>query len=431
MRKNILHPWAKELTYEIRKIVEVAKKVESFWKEIIWENIWDPVVKWEEIPDWMKKIIQTACEKDSSYWYCPTKWLEETRDFIAKNNSKLDPENVYFFNWLWDAISKIYKNLAVDARVIWPNPAYSTHSSAEAAHAWTEHITYKLDPNNEWNPDLNELENKIKFNPNIVWILVVNPDNPTWAVFKKDILEKIILIAKEYDLYVIFDEIYNKLVFDDNDKVLLSEIIWDVPWISMQWASKDLPWPWARCWWIEVYNKDKDENFSQYIDSILNSKMLEVCSTTLPQKVLPKLYSMPEFDIYRKKRIEKYKERADLALEILWDCDLIKVVKPKWAFYLSVTFDMTKFSWNEKMKIENSELKNYIESEIKNSEIDWVWRFDKRFCYYLLAATWICSVPLSWFNSHFEWFRITLLEEDVVKFKDILNTIKIALKNFK
>ncbi|MEA3387503.1 MAG: aminotransferase, partial [Patescibacteria group bacterium] len=75
--------------------------------------------------------------------------------------------------------------------------------------------------------------------------------------------------------------------------------------------------PGARCGWIEVYNKDKDKNFSDYIDSILNSKMLEVCSTTLPQKVLPTLYSMNEFSVYNKQRIEKYKQRADVAEEIL------------------------------------------------------------------------------------------------------------------
>lgn len=427
MRKNILHPGAKELTYEIRKIVWVAKVVESYWKELIMENIWDPVAKWESIPDWLKTTVQDSCKYDSTYWYCPTKWLEETREYIASKNPIINKEDIYFFNGLWDAINKIYKNLDENARVIWPNPAYSTHSSAEAAHAWCEHITYKLDPDNEWNPDLLELENKIKYNPNIVGILVVNPDNPTWAVFKKEVLEKIISLAKEYDLFVVFDEIYEKLVYNNNDRVLLSDIIWDVPWISMKWASKDLPWPWARCWRIEVYNKDKDENFSQYVDSILNSKMLEVCSTTLPQKVLPELYSKPEFEEYRLQRIEKYKQRADLAEEILWQCDLIKVVKPKWAFYLSVTFDMSKFSWNETMFIENKELEEYIKLAIWDNNA----RFDKRFCYYLLASTWICSVPLSWFNSTYEWFRITLLEEDLDKYKYILNTIKTAIENFK
>ncbi|MCD5382811.1 pyridoxal phosphate-dependent aminotransferase [Candidatus Gracilibacteria bacterium] len=426
MRKNILHHGSKELSYEIRKIVEIAKIVENFGQKIIWENIGDPVAKGEKIPEWMKKIVQKSCENDVIYGYCPTKGLEETRKFLAKNNPKLNPENIIFFNGLGDAISKIYKNLAFDARIIGPNPAYSTHSSAEAAHAGSKHITYKLDPKNKWNPDLKELENKVKFNPNIVGILVVNPDNPTGAVFKKDVLEKIIKIAKKYELYVIFDEIYEKLIFDDKNKTLLSEIILDVPGISMKGMSKDLPWPGSRCGWIEVYNKEKDKNFSDYIDSVLNSKMLEVCSTTLPQKVLPKLYLSPEFEKYRKIRIEKYKQRADLAEKIFSDCEKIEIVKPKGAFYLSITFNMEKFSGNEKISLENKELQNFIDETIKNSD----GRFDKKFCYYMLAKTGICSVPLSGFNSHFEGFRITLLEENLEKYEKILNTIKNFIKKF-
>jgi len=179
MRKELVHIWAKELTYEIRWIVTLAKKIESYGISITWENIWDPVSKWESVPNWMKEIVKQECDNDSVYAYSPTKWLDETREFLSKQ-SWIDKENIIFFNWLWEAISKIYKNLAFDARIIWPNPAYTTHSSAEAAHAWSEHISYRLDPKNWWNPDLEELENKVKYNPNIVWILVINPDNPTW-----------------------------------------------------------------------------------------------------------------------------------------------------------------------------------------------------------------------------------------------------------
>lgn len=420
MRNSLLHPWASELSYEIREIVDVAKKIEKLSdKKIIWENIWDPVEKWEKIPDWLKDIVKNACDIDKTYWYSPTRWLDKTLDYIALNNKKVKKENILFFNWLWDAINKIYKNIVSTSRVIWPNPAYSTHSSAEAAHAWSEHITYKLDPKNDWNPDLVELENKVKYNPNIVWILVVNPDNPTWAVFKKEILEDIIKIAKKYDLFVIFDEIYEKLVYDVKNRVLLSEIIWDVPWISMKWISKELPWPWARCWWIEVYNKEKDLEFSKYIDSILASKMLEVCSTTLPQFVIPEIYSSSEFKKSLKSRIEKYKLRALKAWEIFWDLNEVSVVVPKWAFYLSVVFNLNNLNTNKDFNYWNSEI-----SEIINNKIWTNPRFDKKFCYWLLADTWICSVPLSSFNSTFDWFRITLLEDDFDKYINTLDIIK-------
>ncbi|MDP2396491.1 MAG: hypothetical protein Q8M44_06625 [bacterium] len=78
-----------------------------------------------------------------------------------------------------------------------------------------------------------------------------------------------------------------------------------------------------------MYNEDKDENFKQYISSILSSKMLEVCSTTLPQYVLPKLYECEYYKISLKERILKYKTRADLAEKILGGLDEVTLIKPK------------------------------------------------------------------------------------------------------
>lgn len=147
-------------------------------------------------------------------------------------------------------------------------------------------------------------------------ILVINPDNPTGAVFDREVLEGIISIAKRYNLFVIFDEIYEKLVFDAKDHILLSEIIGDVPGISMKGVSKELPWPGARCGWIEVYNADKDENFRAYINSIYMSKMLEVCSTTLPQYVIPIIYEDARFAPYLAERIQNYKARAEKVGEV-------------------------------------------------------------------------------------------------------------------
>lgn len=426
MRKNLLHRWHNELSYEIREIVAVAQKIQSFWRNIYWENIWDPVAKWEAVPDWIKQIVWQAIKLDEVYGYCPTRWLEKTREYIASKNPKITKENILFFNWLWDAINKIYRSLAFDSRVIWPNPAYSTHSSAEAAHAGTSHITYSLDPKNNWNPDLEELENKVKYNPNIVWILVVNPDNPTWAVFSKQVLLDIVDIARRYNLFLVFDEIYEKLTYSEDDRVLLSDIIDEIPGISMKWISKDLPWPGSRCGWIEVYNEDSDENFKQYIKSILSSKMLEVCSTTLPQYVLPQIYESENYKSSLKERISKYKSRADTAEKILWAIPEITLVKPKWAFYLSITFNMEYINKNHVPDIKEKEIKEYIWWFL-----EWISRFDKIFCYYLLAQTWICTVPLSGFNSTFEWFRMTLLEQDDAKFEYILEHIRDFVIDFR
>ncbi|MDP2090290.1 MAG: pyridoxal phosphate-dependent aminotransferase [Candidatus Gracilibacteria bacterium] len=426
MRKNLLHIGHNELSYEIREIVAVAYKIRSFGREIFWENIGDPVAKGEHVPDWIKDIVKEALNHDEVYGYCPTRGLDKTREYIASKNPKITKDNILFFNGLGDAINKIYRSLAFDSRVIGPNPAYSTHSSAEAAHAGTSHITYSLDPKNNWNPDLEELENKVKYNPNIVAILVINPDNPTGAVFSREVLESIVDIANRYNLFLVFDEIYEKLTYDEDDRILLSDVIGEVPGISMKGISKDLPWPGSRCGWIEVYNEDKDENFKQYISSILSSKMLEVCSTTLPQYVLPKLYECEYYKISLKERILKYKTRADLAEKILGGLDEVTLIKPKGAFYMSITFNMENIDLYHIPDIKECDIKEYVTDFLSG-----VTRFDKKFCYYLLAKTGVCTVPLSGFNSNFEGFRVTLLEEDEQKFILILEKIKEFIKEFK
>lgn len=88
MRTNIMHEGATELTYEIREIVEVARKVESYGIDITWENIGDPIIKGERIPQWIKEIISETIMEDESYIYCPTKGLLETREFLAEENNK-------------------------------------------------------------------------------------------------------------------------------------------------------------------------------------------------------------------------------------------------------------------------------------------------------------------------------------------------------
>ena len=98
-----------------------------------------------------------------------------------------------------------------------------------------------------------------------------------------------------YDLFLIFDETYHNIIYNGKKTVPLSDIIGDVPGISMKGISKEFPWPGSRCGWMEVYNADKDETFARYIDAILNQKMSEVCSTTLPQMAIPRIMTHPEY----------------------------------------------------------------------------------------------------------------------------------------
>ena len=423
MRNNIVSIGADELKYEIREIVAVAKGFGNLGREIIWENIGDPVQKGEKIPDWIKEIIIEANRDDSSYAYSPTKGLEATREFLAQmsnknGNVKITKEDIIFFNGLGDAISKIYGQLRKEYRVIGPSPAYSTHSSAEAAHAGAEYISYNLDPHYLWYPDLNDLRMKVKYNPAISGILIINPDNPTGAVYPKEVVQEIVNIAEEYDLFIVCDEIYINMAYNGKKAVPLAEVIGKVCGISMKGISKELPWPGSRCGWIEVYNAKNDPLFTKYVKSILDDKMLEVCSTTLPQKVIPRIFGDKRFKDHVEQRNKRYERRSNVAYDLLKDIRGIVVNRTNGAFYMTVMFEEGVLNEKQSLPVQDKAVKEYVEKITRDVALD------KRFVYYLLATTGICVVPLTGFNCILKGFRITLLENDEARFEQIFKTIR-------
>ncbi len=430
MRNNIVYEGADQLTYEIREIVNVAEKIAKTGVEIAWENIGDPVAKGEKVPQWIKDVVSDITKNDdSSYGYSPTRGLLATREYISKERNleggiQIKPDDILFFNGLGDAISKVYTYLNSKARVIGPNPAYSTHSSAEAGHADSPHITYRLDPNNHWYPDLEDLRVKIKANKDISGILIVNPDNPTGMVYPKEILKQIVEIAKEFKLFIVSDEIYSNLSYGA-EHFKLASVIGDVPGLALRGISKEFPWPGARCGWAEFYNCDKDADFARYAKTLLDAKMLEVCSTTLPQKVLPKVMSDSRYYPYLAERGKNYQKKADIAYEIFSKISELILHKPNGAFYMTVVFKNNVLNNKQKLLPANPEAWKIIE---KIGDTD---KLDKRFVYQLLASRGICVVPLSsGFNSDLYGFRITLLEQNEEKFKKIIETIAEAIKEY-
>ncbi len=431
MRNNIVHIGAGELTYEIRAIVEIAEKMNRFGLKTNMENIGDPVAKGEKIPLWMKEIVADLAMKDCSYGYCATKGLLETRQFLAdmtnaRGKAQLTTEDIIFFNGLGDAIQKVYGLLRREARVIGPSPTYSTHSSAEGAHAGQAPVTYKLDPDNNWYPDLDDLRLSVKYNPTISGILVINPDNPTGAVYPERILKEIISICKEYDLFLICDEIYHNLCYNGQSTKPISDLIGDLPAISMKGISKELPWPGSRCGWIEVYNSDKDPIFAKYVQSILNSKMVEVCSTTLPQKAIPKILSHPEYPAYLEGRRLRYEKYSNIAYEILKGVPGIKVNRTNGAFYMSVVFQPGVLNAQQSLPIANGEVRSMVEELLSGNDVSQ----DKRFVYYLLASSGICVVPISSFCTDERGFRVTLLEMDEKEFTQIFKTLAESITQY-
>jgi alanine-synthesizing transaminase len=412
MRQKLRSESANELSYEIREIVKKADQLQLLGKTIAWENIGDPIQKHHKLPTWIKQIVSELTQQDDTYGYCPSKGILETRKFLAAqtnalNGVQITPDDICFFNGLGDAISKAYQFIESTSRIIGPSPAYSTHSSAEAAHASHEPLTYKLDPDNRWLPDLDDLYNKVKYNPSIVGILIINPDNPTGMVYPWETLKRIVAIAKEFDLILIADEIYLNITYNGAKAHALAEIIDDVPGISMKGISKELPWPGSRCGWMEYYNRDKDEDFNRFCTAIDNAKMIEVCSTKLPQLAIPKIMGDARFKSYREQTNQQIGKRSKLIADILGTVPQLRFNETFGAFYNTIIFREGVLKPHQYLHIREENIRALVEQWTRETM-----PLDKRFVYYLLGAKGVCVVPISSFCSTLQGFRVTLLEED-------------------
>lgn len=429
MRRNILHVGAASLKYEIREIVAAAQEIQSLGRDIIWENIGDPVHKGEAPPEWIQDIVADLVHEPLSWGYCDTQGVPEVRAFLAaevnrRGGVQVTANDIMFFNGLGDAIAKVYGFMRREARILGPSPAYSTHSSAEAAHSGYSHVTYQLDPATGWLPDLDDIRNKVRYNDSIAGILLLSPDNPTGAVYPRETLEEIADIAREFDVFIIADEIYANIVYNGQPPLHLSEWIGDVPGIAMRGISKEYPWPGGRCGWLEILNKGKDPIFAQYVDSLLAAKRLEVSSTTLPQMSIPRVMGDPRYAEHLERRRRMFAARADEMVAAFEGCGHVTVNKPGGAFYFTVRFHDGVLNGHQTLPIEDPSIRAAVERMVEGVEPD------KRFVYYLMGATGIVVVPLTGFQSNHHGFRATLLETDDEKRAWVFRSLREAIDRY-
>ncbi len=431
MRNDILYTPAHMITYEIRAIVEIADKLRKLGITTHMENIGDPIARGERLPVWLKSIVADLAQDDKSYGYSPTRGMLETREFLArltneKGGVQISPDDILFFNGLGDAIQKIYGLLRPKVRVIISSPAYTTHSAAESSHAEQPPLTYALDPSYGWLPDMDRVRAMVENDSRISGLLVINPDNPTGMVWPEALLREAVEIAREHDLFLIADEVYQSIVYNGMETQPLCRVIGDVPGISMRGISKEVPWPGSRCGWLEIYNADKDPAFARYAHGLLQAKMQEVCSTTLPQLSIPRILSHPEYEAWLQERNARYEKRANVAYERLEEVRGLRVVRTNGAFYMSVVFEEGALNESQKLHVDSPEARRLVESALDQPNVS----LDKRFVYYLLAATGVCLVPLSSFSTPHQGFRMTLLQQDDDVFEQTIESIAKATTEF-
>lgn len=435
--KNFVNKNTSLLVYGIREVVEVAHKIKALdpQLDLVWENIGDPVAKGWPVPPFLKQIIaeEVARPDNRSFAYTHSRGNPETRAWAAALSKKLCPstkltaDDILFTNGLGSAIAMVYQMLSRGGRILQPSPTYPTHASFESFSEGSAPIFYQLDPNNNWQPDIADIEEQIKTHPDVVGITVINPNNPTGVVYAKEFLEQIVALAEKYHLMIISDEIYFRMVFPGYKHVHMAELAHGrVPLVVMRGLSKDLPWPGGRCGWLEFHNTELSAGFKAYTEALKQRILLEVCAGALPQLVLPKVYDHPDFPAWNENYSKELKVVAEDIANTLRTVPELQVNTTQGAFYMVPTFKAEVLNNKQTLPIKNPAVKEYIEKLVATPNLP----LDKRFTYYILAATGIVCVPASDFFSRHHGFRITTLERDPAKRKSTYALFTSAIRAY-
>jgi aspartate/methionine/tyrosine aminotransferase len=437
MRTKIFNPEVSLMKYGIREIVDVAQRIKELNpdQEFTWENIGDPIAKGWPVPEYLKELIINEVQKtgDHAFGYTHSRGTPNTRKWVVEYakkfspSSNLDYEYVLFTSGLGAAISAMYHMLPKGARIIQPTPSYPTHASMESFAAGADPITYNLDPFNNWEPDLDHLEDQIKKHPEVVGILIINPNNPTGAVYSQETVARMVQLAEQYKLMLISDEVYFRMVFNGHTYTQVTEIAHDrVPLVVMRGLSKDIPWPGGRCGWLEFHNVHLDEEYKNYCESVKKRVLMEVCSVTLPQVILPSIYEHPEFAAWNKHYNQELEATGNMIADILSQVKGLRVNRTNGAFYMMPLFEEGVLKPHQTLPIENENVRTFIESQVAKPNLP----LDQRFTYYILAATGIVIVPASGFFSPYHGFRITTLDRDPIRRKETYTRLAKAIEEY-
>ena len=434
LRNPLGHPDMHLMTYGIRDIVLVTQKLKKLGApEIVGENIGDPIVKGQEVPRFIKDIVKKAIDENKTFAYVDSKGAAEAREFAVKNakeiwvNTSITADEVLFSNGLGHAIDLLYSKKRRETRIICPAPSYPAHNSSESFYSGEPVMTYRLDPKNSWQIDLDDLEDKIKTNKRITGVTLINPNNPIGAVTNSEVLEKVVRLAEKYNLFLISDEVYHNIIYNNCKFTPLLAVARDrIPFIVMHGVSKDIPWPGGRSGWLEIYNRELSSEFASYIAGIEQSLRIQVCATALPQHVIPKIYGHPEYKNYIRKWSKELEASGNYIADVLDSIKGLSCNRAYGAFYLMPIFDEGVLNNRQTLPIENAKAKEYVEELTSDSNLP----LDKRFAYYLLANTGICVVPATDFYIEDYGFRVTTLEKDAEKRKDTYRKLKEAIEKY-
>jgi aspartate/methionine/tyrosine aminotransferase len=323
--------------YAIRDIVLAARKVEQSGMKVDYLNIGDPVQFGFQPPDNVKQALINSINKGENY-YSTSEGLLELREEIAKKeNAKglsISADDVLITNGVSEGLDMVISSIVEEGdEVLLPGPYYPPYASYVRLHGGVP-VEFSVDLNNS-TPDIDDIKSKIT--SKTVAICLISPNNPTGVVFNENALKKLVDIANEHNIYIICDEIYDQIIFDDKF-VGIGKVAGDSPVIILNGFSKVHLMSGWRIGYIAFNRSPQLEELREHLPKLARVRI----ATNLPIQYAA-LESLRGSQNYINDFVSEMKKHRDLVVRRLNEMPGLSCSNPKGAFYAFPKIEDNKF----------------------------------------------------------------------------------------
>ena len=337
--------------YDIRgPVMDEAVRMESEGQRILKLNIGNPAQFGFTAPDEIIRDMMYNLRECEGY--SESKGMFTARKAIMqycqlKGIKGVDVNDIYIGNGVSEMITMSMQGLLDNGdEILVPSPDYPLWT-ASVTLAGGNAVHYMCDEQNEWNPDIDDIKKKIT--PKTKGIVVINPNNPTGALYSDETLKEIVEIARQNNLILFADEIYDRLVMDGHTHTALASLAPDVPCISFNGLSKSHRVAGFRVGWM-VISGDK-KKIKGYIEGLNLLSSMRLCSNVPAQSIVQTaLGGVQSIDEMLLPGGRIYEQR-EFVYNALCEIDGVSVVKPKAAFYIFPKLDAKKFNLHDDEKL--------------------------------------------------------------------------------
>ena len=325
--------------YDIRgPVLDKAREMEEEGQKIIKLNIGNLAVFGLEPPDeivqdMIRNLPQAAGYTDSKGLFAPRKSVMHYAQ--EKNISGVTVDDVYLGNGASELIT-MSMNALLNAgdEILVPAPDYPLWTASVSLSGGTP-VHYLCDEQAEWAPDMADMARKIT--PRTRGIVLINPNNPTGALYGDAVLHEVIALAREHGLIIFADEIYDKTLFDGNTHTSIASLADDVLFVTFNGLSKNYRSCGYRAGWMIVSGAKAGAR--DYIEGLNMLASMRLCANTPGQLAIQTAlggYQSIQDLVAPGGRLCR---QRDLAYSLLSDIPGVSVVKPKAALYMFPKLD--------------------------------------------------------------------------------------------